>query len=217
MTLIPLHVLAGAIAVLSGFLALFALKGLRLHRRSGTVFVFAMLVMALSGAVIAVGRPGAAMNIPAGLVTAYLVITGVLTVQPSTERSRRAEHAAMVAAFALSLLCAIAAVISAGGGNAGFVAPIVLFGLVVLGAGIGDRRMLRMGRLTGSARLRRHLWRMCLALFIAAGSFFLGPARRIPDPLRQPAFRLLPFVALAAMVYWLWRYRRRRTAVDAAA
>ena len=49
----------------------------RLHRKSGMVFVYAMLVMSLSGAVMAVGRPGAAINIPAGLVTAYLVITAL--------------------------------------------------------------------------------------------------------------------------------------------
>ena len=73
MTLIPLHVIAGAIAIVSGFVALYALKGARLHRKSGTIFVYAMLVMSLSGAVMAVGRAGAAMNIPAGLVTAYLV------------------------------------------------------------------------------------------------------------------------------------------------
>ena len=41
------------------------------------VFVYAMLVMSLSGAVMAVGRAGAAINIPAGLVTAYLVITSL--------------------------------------------------------------------------------------------------------------------------------------------
>ena len=41
------------------------------------VFFYAMLVLALSDAVIAVGRTGAAINIPAALVTAYLVITSI--------------------------------------------------------------------------------------------------------------------------------------------
>jgi hypothetical protein len=52
---------------------------------------------------------------------------------------------------------------------------------------------------------------MCTALFIAAGSFFLGPVRRIPEPLRIPALRLIPFVVLVTMAYWLWRYHRKRT------
>jgi hypothetical protein len=215
MTLIPVHVLAGATAIVSGLIALYALKGLRLHRRSGTVFVLVMLVMSLSGVVIAVGRFGAALNITAGLVTAYLVITGFLTVQPPTERSRQVERGAMFAAFALSFLTLVAAAVSAARGEPGFVIPILLFGLVAVLGGAGDRRMLGAGGLRGSARLRRHLWRMCLALFIAAASFFLGPVRRIPEPLRVPALRLLPFVVLVTMVYWLWRYRRRRVLPDA--
>jgi hypothetical protein len=211
MTLIPFHVIGGAIAIVSGFVALFVLKGARLHRKSGMIFVCAMLVMSLSGAVMAVGHAGAAMNIPAGLVTAYLVTTALLTVRPPSAGSRRVERGAMLAAFALSLACVVSAFVSAGRGNAGFVAPLLIFGAVVLSAGIGDRRMLRAGGLQGSARLKRHLWRMCVGLFIAAGSFFLGPVRRIPEPLRIPALRLIPLVALVTMAYWLWRYRRKET------
>ena len=55
-----------------------------------------------------------------------------------------------------------------------------------------------------------HVWRMCAALFIAAASFFLGPVRRIPVPLRAPAFRLIPLLVLVTMTFWLWRFRRGR-------
>jgi uncharacterized membrane protein len=206
-TLIPLHVTGGVIAIISGLLALYALKGAGLHRRSGMVFVYAMLVMSLSGAVMAVGRTSAAMNIPAGLVTAYLVITSLLTVQPPSAGSRRMERGAMLAAFALGLASIVSALVSPGRGNAGFVSPLLIFGVLVLSAGVGDRRMIRAGGLQGTARLKRHLWRMCVALFIAAGSFFLGPVRRIPEPLRIPALRLIPLVVLVTMAYWLWRYR----------
>ena len=58
MTLIPLHVTGGVTGILSGLVALYALKGARLHRKSGTIFVYAMLLMSLSGAVMAVGRRG---------------------------------------------------------------------------------------------------------------------------------------------------------------
>ena len=139
MTLIPLHVIGGTIAILSGFVALYALKGARLHRKSGTIFVYAMLVMSLSGAVIAVGRAGAAMNIPAGLVTAYLVITSLLTVHPPSAGSRRVERSAMLAAFALGLASIVSAFVSAGRGNTGFVFPLMMFGVLALSAGVGDR------------------------------------------------------------------------------
>jgi uncharacterized membrane protein len=211
MSLIPLHVTAGTIAIVSGFVALYSLKGARLHRRSGTMFVYAMLVMSLSGTVIAVGRAGAAMNIPAGLVTAYLVVTSLLTVRPPSAGSRRLERGAMMGAFALGAGSLISALVSGAKGNAGFVLPLVMFGVLALSAGAGDRRMLRAGALQGTARLKRHLWRMCAALTIAAGSFFLGPVRRIPEPLRSPAFRFIPLVVLVTMAYWLWRYRRKKS------
>jgi hypothetical protein len=215
MTLLPLHVLGGAIGVLSGLVALYVLKGGKVHRRSGMIFVYAMLVMSLSGAVMAVGRAGAAVNVPAGLVTAYLVITSLATVRPPSPGWRRLNRAAMVAAFAIgagSILVAIG-----GGARRAMAVPLVMFGLVALFGGEGDRRMIRAGGLTGAPRLRRHLWRMCTALFIAAASFFYGPVRRIPEPLRLPAFRLIPLLVLVTMAYWLWRYHRKPSSPNLAA
>src|ERR1700738_4607546 len=97
--LVPVHVTAGAIAVVAGFVALYVLKGGTLHRRSGTIFVYAMFTMALTGAVMAVGRVGSAMNVSAGFVTAYLVITSLMTVRPPSAGARRVERGAMLVAL----------------------------------------------------------------------------------------------------------------------
>ena len=208
MKLVPLHVIAAAIALVSGFIALYAFKGGTLHRKSGTIFAYAMLVMSLSGAVMAIGRAGAAVNIPVGLLTAYLVVTSLATVRPLFGGSHTLDRAAMMAAFAIGAGCLLVAITGAARGVMAF--PLVMFSVLALLAGEGDRRMIRAGGLKGASRLRRHLWRICTALFVAAGSFFLGPVRRIPEPLRLPAFRLIPLVVLVTMVYWLWRHRRKR-------
>ena len=100
----------------------------------------------------------------------------------------------MAAAFVLGAASLISALVTARGGKPGFAIPLVMFGLVALGGGFGDRRMLRADGLQGTARLRRHLWRMCLALFIAAASFFLGPVARITEPLGAQPFRFIPHV-----------------------
>lgn len=85
----------------------------------------------------------------------------------------------------------------------------VIFGVAALVATAGDLRVLRSGALQGAARLARHLWRMCFALFIAAISFFIGQAQVIPKPFRILPLLALPVVAvLATMFYWLWRVRR---------
>ena len=48
--LLPLHILAGGLALLFGYVALYAAKGATLHRKSGMLFVFAMVTLSLSGA-----------------------------------------------------------------------------------------------------------------------------------------------------------------------
>jgi uncharacterized membrane protein len=214
MILLPLHVTGGFVAIAAGFVALYALKGASLHRKSGTIFVYAMLAMALSGAVMAFQHAGTAVNVAAGLVSVYLVVTAVNTVQRPSLRSRRVDRAAALAAFAIGLITIAVAFGPAPSGtkNGAWIFTLVIFGTIALASGVGDLRMIRAGGFTGTRRLKRHLWRMCVALFIAAASFFLGPVRRIPEPLRIPALRLIPLVVLATMVYWLWTLRRKRIA-----
>lgn len=87
--------------------------------------------------------------------------------------------------------------------------PFVMFGVVGVLAAAGDIRMIRSVTLDGAARLGRHLWRMCFALFIAAMSFFLGQAKVIPEAIRIPGLLAVPVLAvLVMMFYWMWKVRR---------
>lgn len=93
--------------------------------------------------------------------------------------------------------------------------PFFIFGSVALLASVGDLRLIRSGgvqSIRGAPRLARHLWRMSFALAIAAFSFFLGQAKVIPKPIRIiPLLAIPPLVVLAALLYWLWRVRIRRS------
>lgn len=74
------------------------------------------------------------------------------------------------------------------------------------------------GAFADRTRLRRHIWRMCLALFVATGSFFLGQADEIPTALRGPHLTILALAPLAALIFWMARTRgpiRRRPAAPA--
>ena len=51
MTLLPIHIIAGFIGLISGAVALSARKGAKLHRKGGMIFVYAMLVVAITGTV----------------------------------------------------------------------------------------------------------------------------------------------------------------------
>ena len=90
-----IHIAAGALGLVSGFIALYVTKGAALHRRAGMVFVYAMLTMSIFGTTIAAVRGVApTINVPAGLLTAYLVITGLTTVRPLAPISSRRDPAA---------------------------------------------------------------------------------------------------------------------------
>lgn len=97
-----LHILAGGLGIVSGFAALSVTKGGTLHRRVGTVFVCVILAMAGSGLLMSVLRGvTTAINVPAALVTAYLVGTALVTVRPQFPGSRWISVGAMVLALTI--------------------------------------------------------------------------------------------------------------------
>jgi hypothetical protein len=212
------HIAAGSVGLIAGFTALYVAKGAPLHRKAGMAFVVAMLVMCLFGVTIAIARGVApSLNVPAGLLTAYLVITALTTVRPLAAGGRTLHAGLMVVALAVgltSLMFGFEAASSADGkGRDGMPAfPFFLFGVVGTLAGVLDLRVMRSGPLTGAPRLVRHLWRMCFALFVAALSFFIGQAQVFPEPIRIRPLLALPVLAvLVTMFYWLWRVRVRRS------
>ena len=143
------HIFGGSLAIAAGFVALAAPKGASWHRKSGMVFFYAMLLMATLAVFMAAFRgvaPG--VNIPMGLLTIYLVVTGVNAVRPP-----------------------------------------------------------------GPPRVKRHLVRMSLALFVASGSALLGQADEIPRELRmqtQGVRTMLALAPLAVMAFWLVKLRWRK-------
>jgi len=209
-TMLLVHIVAGGFALVLGAIALSATKGGTLHRRSGILFVYTMLAMAVAGVMMAPLRGVApAVNIPAGLLTAYFVTTALTALRPRSPASRLLDLIAMVVAFTIGL-ASLGFGLSALALKRSWITglPFLLLGVVALLAAASDLRMLRSDGLGGAARIGRHLWRMCFALFIAAMAFFIGQPGVFPKALRSPALLGLPVLAvLLIMLYWLWRVR----------
>ncbi|GAC1406491.1 MAG: hypothetical protein NVSMB64_12210 [Candidatus Velthaea sp.] len=197
------HIVAGGLAIVAGFIALFSTKGAALHRRSGTVFVYVVGAMALSGAVIALFE-GARTSVIAGLLTSYLVFTAFIVFQPWAVRRTWVDVAAIVAALAIGLTS-----IGIGLSSVGHNPMLFIFGTVALSCGVADFRRVWSPAMLESTRISRHLWRMSFGLWIASASFFLGQAHKFfPSPLKSPLLIAVPvIVPLIAIVYWLWRVR----------
>jgi len=214
---LPIHVVAGSLGLLSGFVALATVKGMPLHRRSGMLFVRTMLAMCAAGLALTLASGvWVPVNGAAALMTACLVVTSLTTVRPPARGARALHVAGMTLALVvgtIELALGITAAASGGSWHGIPAFPFFLFAFVGLTGGIGDARVLRTGPLVGPPRLARHLWRMSFALFIAAMSFFLGQAKVIPKPIRiMPLLAAPPLAVLVAMFYWLWRVRSRRAA-----
>jgi uncharacterized membrane protein len=208
--LLPIHIAAGGLALVLGALALLVKKGGTIHRRGGLLFVYASLVMGISAAILG--------NVGGGLMTVYFVATALTTVRPVSPWTRGINVAALILVVGLAFLDILGGVkaFNSPGRSLNGVPFLMLFFIaaVMILAAIGDVRIMRLGVPRGGPRLARHLWRMCFALFIAAGSFFSireRVAKILPEPFTTAPMRMLPILLVfGAMFYWLWRVRRRR-------
>jgi len=211
MTLLPIHIAAGAVGMLSGAVALYALKGGRLHRKSGMVFVYAMVLMTLTALVMTM-LGGGRFSAMQALFTFYLVTTSLLTVRQREPRFRWTNVGAMVLALSVGvydIMLGLEAAARPKGTLDGIPAAMMFIfaGFALLGA-LGDLRMMLVRQFERNERIARHLWRMGLALWIAVASFFLGQTRHFPEPLRNMALLAIPvLLVLVLTVYWLLRVR----------
>jgi hypothetical protein len=210
-TTLNIHIFAAILGLATGAAAMALRKGEHGHRTAGSVFFVAMLTMSGVGAVLALLLPDRG-SVLGGSVTFYLVVTGWAAVRrPAGSLSRfdtgAAYGALMIAALGLVFGCQ--ALLSADGKLDGQPAPpYFVFTALPAFAGVLDLRMIRRGGVSGTARIVRHLWRLCTAMLIATFSFFLGKQQHFPEFLRGSPVLFVPeALVLAVMIYWLIRLR----------
>jgi hypothetical protein len=199
-------------------------KGSRGHVLAGRVFVVSMLCMAVGAVYLAIVRhqPN---NIGGGILTFYLIGTAWLTARRRDGETNRFDWVALLIPLAIGVLTwmnGVKVVRSGASSQDGVPVGMSFFmGSVCLLAAAGDVRMLVGRGVSGAKRIARHLWRMCFGLFIAAGSFFMGPSNR---PLRllsavgvgkhlSPAifstslYLVLTLLPLILLIFWVVRVR----------
>jgi hypothetical protein len=212
--LLPVHVVAGSIALLSGGAALVLRKGGRHHALAGSWFFGSMLAMTSTGALAAALKPERGTAV-IGLFTAYLVATSWATARRRDGRTAMFDRYGIAVATGCALAMIAFSLIGFTSANgrvdslpAGIHIPFAL--LATLAAAL-DLNFLRRGQLSQAQRIARHLWRMCTALLIAAFSFFLGQQKVMPEAIQGSAMLFVPPLAvLAAMIFWIFRVRFSR-------
>jgi hypothetical protein len=206
-----LHIGGGSIGIVSGYAAVSVRKGARLHRLFGSVFFIAMLVMGTMGLALSVWVAQFG-NIAGGALATYLVATAWLTVKQKAGTTGRLDVALFVAVLAtagLLLYWGLLASLSPKHAFQGYGAALYyVFGSFAALFAALDLKVILRGGIAGAARIARHLWRMCFALFFAAASFFLGQQKVMPAFMHGSPLLYIPALApLALMIFWLVRVR----------
>jgi hypothetical protein len=219
-----LHVCAGTVGLFSGTAAMFFRKGSPRHIQAGRVFVVSMLMMAVGAVYLGIVK-NQPSNIGGGILTFYLIGSGWLTSRRGDGETSRMDWIALLIPLTVGILTWVSgiAVLRSGATSQNGVPVGMSFfmGSICLLAALGDIRMLLRGGVFGIGRIARHLWRMCFGLFIAAGSFFLGPSNRplrllsavgigqhLPSALFSTGLYLvLAILPLVLLIFWLARVR----------
>jgi hypothetical protein len=205
------HITGGGVGLLSGAVALLSRKGARLHRTTGNVFFVAMLIMSAIGGSVAPLLPQRSSVVPA-ILTFYLVATGWMTVRRKEGGIGLFELGALLVALgaaATGVMFGLQAVNSPTGLLDGQdPSTYYVFAAIVAFAAAMDVGVIWRGGVSGAQRIARHVWRMCVALLIAAISFFLGQQQVFPASLRDSPILFAPEIAiLGLMIFWLLRVR----------
>jgi uncharacterized membrane protein len=221
------HICGGSLGLISGAAALSFRKGSRRHALAGKIFVASMLTMAAGAVYLAIlkHQPG---NFGGGIFTFYLIWTAWLTARRRDGQINPLDWLAVLIPLILGILTwmsGIEKLRNPAPPSDGVPGGMNLFmGSVMLLAALGDIRMLAGAGVLGVRRIPRHLWRMCFGLFIATGSFFLGPNNRplrllgslglrqhfFSVVLRQELLLFLAVLPLLLLVFWLLRVRLKR-------
>lgn len=217
-----LHIGAGSVGILSGAAAFVFRKGTPLHRLIGKIFVISMLIMSGVGAVVAPFLPTPERaSVIAGVLTFYLVLSSWMAVKRKPGEIGKFDYGLLLTSLSITgagayfLWLAMQNPRGMLDGQPG--AAFVMFVIIGSLAAVGDMRLIIQRGVTGATRLARHLWRMTVALFIAANSLFLGQPQVFPKAVQQSGLLNMPaLLILALLLFWLghtaWGAHKRKRA-----
>lgn len=204
---LPIHIAAGIAAILLGIIAVAVRKGGLRHAQAGTGFAIAMIVLGITASILEPFRtpnPGSPVT---GLFVCYFIATSWVAARRRDGTTGKFEILACAFALGTSAALLWSGLTGTNTTPVGNGPVFALAGLSLL-AGLLDLRVVLRKRLSVGERIRRHLWRMCFAFFIATGSFFLGQQKVMPIAVRgSPILFVLAFAPFAVMAFWLIRLR----------
>jgi uncharacterized membrane protein len=185
--LLCVHILAGAVNLLTGLLVMIMKKGNRRHRQSGRVFFYTMMAVAATALAITFLRPNT-MLASIGIFSGYMALSGFIVIRKDFERRKYW----LWPAIAGGLIVAAWMVTSQN-------IVLIVFGSILVFLSLNDIRLLLGKNITFKKRQASHIGKMTGA-FIASVTAFLVNAVSIGGGWY---LWLLPTAVLVpVIVYW---------------
>lgn len=152
------HVIAGAIALGTAFVAVISKKGLKAHIYSGRIYTIAMGYVSIGALALSIIRPNPFLFAIA-LFSGFMVWTGYRTALNRKGAVNRVEtYTTYFGVLIVLLMLAYGCLLILQGSLIGIV--LIVFSVVIIGYLIEDFKSLRKGFATGKFRTARHLQRM---------------------------------------------------------
>lgn len=211
--LLYLHIGGGTVGLLAGATASIAQKGRPVHRAAGKVFLISMFITYTIGAGVAPFlTDGQRPNFVGGILALYLLITGVIAARRRVFHAGPAEIVGLLIALLITGMGILFMLMGAnnGTGTVDGSPPQAFFLFVFVGsiAAAGELNVIIRRTLSNTARIVRHLWRMCFSFFFASGSLFLGQPQLFPDWFNASILPiLLALTPIIIAVIWATKVR----------
>lgn len=200
------HIVGGALGLLTGVVASFSKKGGLLHRRAGRLFLYSMFACYSIGAIVGPFlNSGQRPNFVAAILALYLLLSGVHAAKLKPYTNTKYTLLGLVVSLSITFMGLLFMYMGSHSetGTVDGSPPDAFVVFIVAGAlaSIGEVRLLIAKTLSETARISRHLWRMCFSFFFASGSLFFGQPQVFPDwfndsPLPS-LFSIFPLMVLA--------------------
>ncbi len=208
---VVIHIAGGSVGLTSGAFALITQKGSQAHRLWGNIFFASMIVMALSGGYLAFVAK-VHITVLAAVLSLYLILSSLLTVKTCKNTQ---SYLVLLSFFTGICVVCFGAYLSwrASIGITDridqYSVPAAIYyiftSIAILGVATDLRVIIGKG-ISGKQRIIRHLWRMCVPLYIATSSFFTGQRDVFPENMQDSVFLSFPeYIVLLALCFWLGR------------
>lgn len=207
--LVP-HILSGFLALGAAGTAVAATKGAPLHRRAGTIYVLAMLIVTLTALALVFVHPDTFL-LGIGIFSFYFVFSGWRAAKLRDGKTGPIDVAA-------TLLMALTAMVMTGwgfleiteSGQNDRAIVLLVFGVIGLSVAISDLWQWQKGPVTGKQRITHHLTRMLGGTIATITAAVVVNLTFLPDLVTW----LGPTAAITPLIFW-WNARilKSRTAV----